>query len=154
MKASGVHRLLIVNGRGGNYVLSNIVQEASVAGPDLALFPARDDWRAAREAAGCETDNSGDMHPGELETSVLLYASPDLVRPSYATADHEAPSRPHLLTLGMRDYTTSGVIGRPSLATAEKGKTFLDAFVDLAASHLDLLRTTTDDSSDGWPRTE
>jgi creatinine amidohydrolase len=144
----------IVNGHGGNYVLSNIVQEASVAGPDLALFPARDDWRAAREAAGCETDNSGDMHAGELETSILLHALPDLVRPTYTTADYEAPSRPHLLTLGMRGYTTSGVIGRPSLATAEKGKALLDAFVDLAASHLDLLRTAPDDSSDGWPRTE
>jgi creatinine amidohydrolase/Fe(II)-dependent formamide hydrolase-like protein len=36
LKASGIHRLLIVNGHGGNYVLSNIVQEASVAGPRLA----------------------------------------------------------------------------------------------------------------------
>jgi creatinine amidohydrolase len=151
LKASGVHRLLIVNGHGGNYVLSNIVQEASVAGPGMALFPARDDWRAAREAAGCETDNSGDMHAGELETSILLHALPDLVRPTYATADHEAPSRPHLLTLGMRGYTTSGVIGRPSLATAEKGKALLDAFVDLAASHLDLLRTTPDDSPEDGP---
>ena len=120
LKASGVHQLLIVNGHGGNYVLSNIVQEASVAGPGLALFTARDDWRAAREAAGCETDNSGDMHAGELETSILLHALPDLVRPTYATA--------------------------------EKGKALLDAFVDLAASHLDLLRTTPDDSSEDWPR--
>jgi creatinine amidohydrolase len=76
LKASGVHRLLIVNGHGGNYVLSNIVQEASVAGPGLALFPARDGWRAAREASGCQTDNSADMHAGELETSILLRTAP------------------------------------------------------------------------------
>ena len=147
LKASGVHRLLIVNGHGGNYVLSNIVQEASVAGPGMALFPARDDWRAAREAAECETDNSADMHAGELETSILLHALPDLVRPAYATADHDAPIRPHLLTVGMRGYTPSGVIGRPSLATAEKGKAILEALVSLAANHLDLLHTAPDDGS-------
>lgn len=145
LKSSGIHRLLIVNGHGGNYVLSNIVQEASVADPGLALFPTRDDWRAAREAAGCETDNSADMHAGELETSILLHALPDLVRPGYTTADHDAPSRPHLLTIGMRGYTTSGVIGKPSMAAPEKGKALLDAFVGLAASHLDLLRTAPGD---------
>jgi creatinine amidohydrolase len=140
---------LIVNGHGGNYVLSNIVQEASVAGPRLALFPARDDWRAARETAGCQTDNSADMHAGELETSILLHALPDLVHSSYTTADHDASSRPHLLTLGMRGYTTSGVIGRPSLATTEKGKAILETLVSLAASHLDLLHTAPDDSAAG-----
>jgi creatinine amidohydrolase len=148
LKASGIHRLLIVNGHGGNYVLSNIVQEASVAGPLLALFPSRDDWRAAREAAGCETDNNADMHAGELETSILLHALPDLVGPTFTTADHDAPSRPHLLTVGMRGYTTNGVIGRPSLATPEKGKALLDTFVGLAASHLNLLRTASGDRSE------
>ena len=137
----------IVSGHGGNYVLSNIVQEASVSGPGMALFPARDDWRVARDAAECETDNSADMHAGELETSILLHALPDLVRPTYITADHDSPFRPHLLTVGIRGYTPSGVIGRPSLATAEKGKAILEALVNLAANHLDLLRTAPDDSS-------
>jgi creatinine amidohydrolase/Fe(II)-dependent formamide hydrolase-like protein len=71
--------LLIVNGHGGNYVLSNIVQQASVAGPVMALFPARDDWNDARRGAGLTTDNHSDMHAGELETSILLHAFPDVV---------------------------------------------------------------------------
>jgi creatinine amidohydrolase len=157
LDAGGVHRLLIVNGHGGNYVLSNIVQEASVSEPRMALFPGRDDWRAAREAAGCEVlDAHADMHAGELETSILLHALPDVVRPTYTTADHEASHRPHLLTLGMRGYTTSGVIGRPSLATAEKGKQLLATLTDLAAAHLEALRTTTTDQptwSDHTPTT-
>jgi creatinine amidohydrolase len=140
LEAGGVHRLLIVNGHGGNYVLSNIVQEASVAGPRMALFPGRDDWRSAREAAGCEVlDAHDDMHAGELETSLLLHAMPDVVRPSHTAADHDAPHRPHLLSLGLRAYTTSGVMGRPSLATAEKGKAILDALADRAASHVQVL---------------
>jgi creatinine amidohydrolase len=139
---SGVERLLIVNGHGGNYVLSNVVQEASVSGARMALYPGRDDWRAAREAAGCEfLDSHADMHAGELETSILLHAMPEVVRPSYRDADHETPSRPHLLSLGLGGYTSSGVVGRPSAATADKGKLLLASLVDRAAAYVDVMTT-------------
>lgn len=137
---TGIHRLLIVNGHGGNYVLSNVVQEASVTEPRMALFPGSADWRNARAAADLTTDQHDDMHAGELETSILLHALPEVVRPSYQNADHEAPDRPHLLTLGMRAYTPTGVIGRPSLATAEKGKAVLDYLVTASTGYVDQLK--------------
>jgi creatinine amidohydrolase len=43
------------------------------------------------------------------------------------TADEEVTVRQDLLMLGMRGYTKSGVIGRPSLASAEKGLRLIDA---------------------------
>lgn len=118
----GIKNLVLVNGHGGNYVLSNIVQEATVDGPQMALFPGRGDWDAAREAAGMETSTHDDMHAGELETSILMHADPTLVGPEYSLADHDATDRPLLLTLGIRRYAEAGVIGRPSLATAAKGR--------------------------------
>jgi creatinine amidohydrolase len=140
LKASGVPGLLIVHGHGGNHVLSNIVQEASVFGPQMALFPGREDWRTAREVAGCEILNGhNDMHAGELETSILLYAMPEVVRPSYVSADHKAAHSPHLLSLGMRVYTTTGVVGKPSLATAQKGKALLTVLANRASAYLDVL---------------
>jgi creatinine amidohydrolase len=40
LKRSGVERLVLVNGHGGNYVLSNVVQEHTAAhGPTMSLFP-------------------------------------------------------------------------------------------------------------------
>jgi creatinine amidohydrolase len=66
------------------------------------------------------------MHAGEIETSLLLHLCPELVHDGYQDADHLA-DRPHLLMLGMHGYTASGVIGQPSLATADKGKTVLDS---------------------------
>lgn len=139
LEASGVHRLLLVNAHGGNYVLSNIVQEASVHGPRMALFPTSADWRQARDAAGLATDTHTDMHAGEIETSILLHAMPEVVRPGYENADQEADDRRHLLTLGMRAYTANGVIGLPSLASAEKGKAVLTSFTELAQRHIDAL---------------
>jgi creatinine amidohydrolase len=125
---SGIHRLILVNAHGGNYVLSNLVQEANVAGQRcMGLYPGRADWEAAREAAGMETDHGSDMHAGELETSILLSEHPELVRDSFKDADLEAPGRPHLLVLAMAGYTSTGVIGKPSSATAEKGALALDS---------------------------
>ena len=136
---NSVDKLVLANGHGGNYVLSNIAQQANVTDRHVVLFPGRDDWNAAREHAGMATTGHDDMHGGELETSLLLHAHPELVRDSYATADHEASHRPHLLVAGIAAYTTTGIIGRPSLATAAKGKATLDSLVASFAEHLKII---------------
>ncbi|MER7544885.1 creatininase family protein [Spirillospora sp. NPDC127506] len=133
LRRTGVPKLVLVNGHGGNYVLGNVVQEAH---GDMALFPGFDDWEDARRAAGVETSGDGDMHAGELEASILLHAHPELLRDGYDTADHLAGDRRHLLTAGMAAYTRSGVIGRPSLARAGKGR---DALRSLVAAFGDVL---------------
>jgi creatinine amidohydrolase len=130
LRSSGIDRLVLVNGHGGNYVLSNVVQESNVETRRMALFPSRTDWERARTEAGLESTGHDDMHAGELETSVLLWVAPDTVRPGFDNADHVA-DRPDLLVLGMSAYTSSGVIGRPSLADAGKGRAVL---ASLAAS--------------------
>jgi len=137
--ASGYQSLVLVNAHGGNYVLSNIVQEGSASGKSLALFPARDDWKEARRAGNLTTTDHEDMHAGELETSMLLHSNPELVTDGYQTADCLADDRRHLLTAGMRKYTQNGVIGRPSLATAEKGKAVLESLADSFAGVLEIL---------------
>jgi creatinine amidohydrolase len=50
------------------------------------------DWTRARQDA-------------RMETSILLETYPEVVRPGNETADHTADERPHLLTLGMSEYT-------------------------------------------------
>lgn len=135
LEASGVDRLVLVNGHGGNYVLSNVVQESKGS---MALFPGVADWQAAHTAAGLRTSLDDDMHAGELETSILLHAHPHLVGPGYETADH-VTDREHLLTLGLRAYTESGVVGLPSLATAAKGHVVLDTLVQRFAAVLEVL---------------
>ena len=119
-------RLVVVNGHGGNYVLANAVQESGGA---MGLFPGVGDWAEARAAARLETSMDSDMHAGELETSILLHAHPDLVRPGFDSADWLADDRRHLLSRGLDAYTESGVVGRPSLASASKGKALLAALV-------------------------
>jgi creatinine amidohydrolase len=106
----------------------------------MALFPSGRDWADARQSAKLATSNHEDMHAGELETSILLHVNPEVVRAGYHTADWIADDRRHLLTTGMSGYTQSGVIGRPSLASAEKGKALLASLGESFASVLEILR--------------
>ncbi|WP_405585857.1 creatininase family protein [Streptomyces sp. NBC_01190] len=139
LEASGIRKLVLVNAHGGNYILSNVVQEANLTESRMTLFPHTLEWNRAREHAGLVTNAHDDMHAGEIETSILLHAQPDLVRPGWKTADHDAGERPFLLTHGMRAYTQTGVIGYPSHATAEKGKAVLASLVTDFAAHLRVL---------------
>ncbi|MGL5826309.1 MAG: creatininase family protein [Nocardioides sp.] len=138
-RSNGADALVVVNGHGGNYVLKNLVQEANVdSRARMTLFPTSDDWDRARQTAGLETSAHEDMHAGELEVSILLHAMPDVVRPGYETTDHLA-DRPHLLSLGMSAYTNSGVIGRPSLGSAEKGAAVVEDLAKAFDEHLRIL---------------
>jgi creatinine amidohydrolase len=142
LEQQGIRRLVLVNGHGGNYVLGNVVQEANVGERRMALFPHRDDWTHARKAGGLVTDHHEDMHGGELETSILLHVAPERVRPGYEEADFVAPDRTHLHIVGTAGYAEAGIIGRPSLADAEKGRLALEDLAASAAAHLDNLSGT------------
>jgi creatinine amidohydrolase len=79
LNRAGIAKLAIVNGHGGNYVLSNVVQESNVGERRMALFPRSEDWTDARRAAAVVTSNHEDMHGGEAETSILLATYPEVV---------------------------------------------------------------------------
>lgn len=144
LRRSGIDTLILVNAHGGNYVLRNVVQESAGSGVRMALFPGSADWEAARTRAGVLTSLHSDMHAGELETSLLLHAHPELVRDGYESADCTADDRKHLLTLGLSAYTASGVVGRPSLASADKGRELLAGLVEAFGEYAALFGARTE----------
>ncbi|WP_330179630.1 creatininase family protein [Nocardia sp. NBC_01503] len=139
LRSSGIRHVVLVNGHGGNYVLQNVVQEANVADRQMTLFPLPVDWNRARADSSMETDSHEDMHAGELETSILLHVAPELLRAGYDNTDWRADDRKFLLMKGMSEYTQSGVIGFPSLGTAEKGKRTLESLSESFKHHLEAL---------------
>lgn len=86
----------------------------------MLLYPSSTEWKQAWRTAGLVTGTHDDMHAGEGETSILLAEHRDVVRSSYVDGDWLADERRHLLSEGIRAYSESGVIGRPSLATADR----------------------------------
>lgn len=128
IESQGIGLTVLVNGHGGNHVLANVAQQLNASGPRVLLLPHRRQWEAACAQSGVESTVSADMHAGEIETSILLHAFPDVVRRE-AIRDHAAPDRGQLAWRGMRHYTASGVIGFPSKATARKGEALVTLLV-------------------------
>ncbi|MEU4804033.1 creatininase family protein [Actinosynnema sp. NPDC023587] len=140
LERQAIDHLVIVSGHGGNYVLSNIVQEANTVSRRMALFPGNGVVEAARADAAMESSLHEDMHGGEWETSIMLHYFPKLVGSQYRDRDWPAPDRRHLLTVGMDGYTETGIIGFPSLATPAKGAAAIASLRESFADVLKVLR--------------
>jgi creatinine amidohydrolase len=77
-------------------------------------------------------ETPGDMHAGEIETSRLLVARPDLVRTDRIPEESWRESPKPLLVRDVKRYWPSSVEGAPRKATAEKG----EKLAQIAAEYL------------------
>ena len=152
----GFKRILIVNGHGSNAPFVDIIARLTVVETG-ALAAGVNYWAApgVREAAESlrESEKIGGMnHACEFETSLYLVIAPELVDMSQAV--HELSHRPTKnywtdliggdgpLTM-MEPWsalTESGVMGDPTKASAEKGRTLLDAAANGVIELIDEMR--------------
>ena len=140
LRRGGIERLVVVNGHGGNYVLQNVVQEANVDGPRVVLFPTGPDWEGAAQPPGWRRPAARTCTPGSWRRRCCSTPAPTW----WASTTRRATGWPRrggrtCWSTGMGAYTASGVIGRPSLATAAKGEALLDSLTASFAAHLRLL---------------
>lgn len=137
--SEGYDLVVLLNCHGGNYVLSNFAQERNYDSPIVLLAPGKHNWQSAVKKAKIESELSEDMHGGEIETSIMMWRHPDLVRKEHIS-DHTCGSRPLLTTLGIQEYTESGIIGKPSLASPIKGEMLVSALCESIADDIKRLR--------------
>ena len=84
----------------------------------------------------------GGTHADEIETSMILYMDPSAVDMSKAVKDYQ-PSKGGGLTRdskGGGTYSPTGIWGDPTLATREKGRIVVEAFVDALLKEIEALR--------------
>ena len=139
----GFKKLLIVNGHGSNTPFIDIIARLTVVETSV-LAAAINYWAApgVRDVAESlrESEKIGGMnHACEFETSLYLALCPDLVDMSKARRElSHRPSKNYWTDLIGGDgplvmmehwsaLSESGVMGDPTKATAEKGRTLLDA---------------------------
>jgi creatinine amidohydrolase len=84
------------------------------------------------------------MHAGELKVSIPAAVWPDSVQRGAYSTDHLVDDRSMLLVHGMTRYTDNGVVGRPSVATAAKGKAILSSLTASFADHPTALGLSSD----------
>jgi creatinine amidohydrolase len=146
---AGFTRVLLLNGHGGNVTpglnaiteLSNSCDACDAAHLALASY-----WTIAAPVMGAERHGMQSKqlsHACEYETSMMLQLHKDLVVMSHAKASPPVVSTPfyHSEQLGRLSVagrfhrrTETGAMGRPDLATAEKGASLLAAIVDEVAA--------------------
>jgi creatinine amidohydrolase len=133
----GLSNFLLISGHGGSLHMSALKETAEILveelkGIKIAVFsPYNLLWKELSDLA--ETPN--DSHAGELETSMMLYLSPELVK---GRAPEEYPKIPKPFTVKDKvKYWPGGVWGNPKKASAEKGKKAIKIITDKIVEILD-----------------
>ncbi len=141
LEAQGLHKLLILNGHGGNDFKPMIREIQAKTEVFLCLV----DWFRILDNTRYFGD-PGD-HAGEMETGLMLHLAPDLVLP----LEEAGPGAARRFRMGaLREgwawaprnwilVTTDTGVGDPSGATREAGGTFFEALAGKVAGFLEEL---------------
>lgn len=133
----GLRNFVLISGHGGSLHMSAMKETAEVLverlnGIKIAVLSPYDVlWKELSEIA--ETPH--DSHAGELETSMMLYLAPKLVK---GRSPEEYPKIPKPLTVKDKvKYWPGGVWGNPKKASVEKGKQAIKLITDKIIELLD-----------------
>ncbi|MFW5699536.1 MAG: creatininase family protein [Bacteroidota bacterium] len=142
----GLHKVLLVNSHGGNN-FKPLIREAGAHFPDMTLAMA--EWFKAVDKKDFFDEPNGD-HADEMETSLMLYCHPQLVKPLEEAGDGHAKtfSIPELnegwawMERKWSKVTADTGIGDPRKATSEKGKAYFEAVTQKLAGLIEAFANT------------
>ena len=129
----GIYKFLILNGHGGND-FKQMIRELGVLYPKM--FISTCNWYQSVENS--DFFEKGGGHADEMETSLMLYLTPELVLP-VAEAGKGSAKKFKIKALNEKwawaerkwsQVTSDTGIGDPALANAEKGKKYFNAVVE------------------------
>jgi creatinine amidohydrolase/Fe(II)-dependent formamide hydrolase-like protein len=126
---NGIKKLVLLNGHGDND--ATLMYAAQMINRDANIFVCVETGETSDEDLHKIIETPNDIHAGEIETSTSLAIRPHLVkmeRAKDATLSFESEYLNFTSSRGVSWYvrtkkiTESGVMGNPTLASAEKGK--------------------------------
>jgi creatinine amidohydrolase len=138
LEGQDIHKLLILNGHGGND-FRQIIRELY---PTTKVFLSTVNWWSCVDVKQF-FDDLGD-HAGEAETSALMHLSPQVVRPLDAAGEgHAKRWKLEALREGWvwsprqwTQVTADTGIGNPARSTAGKGEAYVNAAVSRIGRYL------------------
>jgi creatinine amidohydrolase/Fe(II)-dependent formamide hydrolase-like protein len=144
---NGITKLLIINGHGGNAPALHFA--AQMINRDTGIFTAVDTGESSDTDIDKLTETPNDVHAGEVETSTTLALRPELVRMDLAKPAIPRFSSHYLDFTSKRGVgwyahtkkiSESGVLGDPTLASAEKGREMWRIMVENLVEFVEDLR--------------
>jgi creatinine amidohydrolase len=143
---AGFQRLVLYNTHGGNTSLVDVMARDLRAEFGLRTFALHGSGGICFEGLDPQEKAYG-FHAGEVETSYLLASVPELVDRSAYTANYIADiakpatllpeNAPAVFAWLTRDIASSGVLGDPRPASAEKGARWIEEAAGRLASALE-----------------
>jgi creatinine amidohydrolase len=142
VRRAGIRKLVLANSHGGNIaVLDVVARELRVRHGMLVVVAS---WSRLGQPTGLYSDweQAYGIHGGDMETSVMLALTPDVVKMDKAQKFHSLQERlvqqhKHLRAHGAapfgwiaQDLGPHGTVGDASIATAEKGRITIDVVTD------------------------
>ena len=146
----GASKCFILNGHGGNDIAIRAAMRELKSQVAQTRFVFASYWSlAAAEIKQIRTSELGGLgHACEMETSIMLHLDPSRVKMELAKRDGPKHTdvyrkadmqfaRPVYFVNEFHEVSESGVVGHPELATAEKGKAFLEGIVKSVGQFVD-----------------
>lgn len=121
--ASGVRRLFIVNAHVTNAAPLRCALEVLRAQHDDLMVAVINTATMSERVKAAQCADAADWHANDAETSLMLAVAPHMVRAELcAKADDEDRTGGLVFAHPVNRTSRNGVTGKPSLATAEKGR--------------------------------
>jgi creatinine amidohydrolase len=139
LERQGIHKLVLLNGHGGNE-LKPLTRELHHR---TKVFLCLCDWYKMAADLYPQIFKEPGEHADEVETSLGLAFFPELVKPELADKGAARPTRFEAINRGWVSITrpwhlatTNTGLGNPAAATAEKGRRLMDVVVERLAGFL------------------
>jgi creatinine amidohydrolase len=138
----GIRKIIIVNGHGGNRsALMDMARELREKGIFVSIFQW---WEAVSKLLPDLFKPEEEGHAAAEETSVNLTLHPQIVNMNRAVDEKPRKYATEVegvkLPLDTVDETSSGVFGKSTTASAEKGKKVLEAIISELVKHVNALK--------------
>lgn len=125
----GLRNFILISGHGGSLHVSAMKESAEVLKEELdgIKIAALSIYEILGKEAGEIAETKNDSHAGEIETSLVLYLAPRLVK---GTSKEEYPALPKPVVVKDKvRYWPGAVWGDPGKATVEKGERIFNIMV-------------------------
>lgn len=137
LKDSGFEKILVLTGHAGSQHISALKEACQMALVERDLRVSLVSLFDLIEPQAVETPHDG--HAGEIESSMMMAIRRDLVA---GLPQEQFPARPRFLIMkDVRRLMGNGIMGNPSLASQEKGRSFLQMAAEGVISALDELES-------------
>ena len=146
----GIKKLIIINGHGGN--TPSLKNAAQMINRDAQIFTCVDTGETSDVDISRIIETPNDAHAGEIETSTSLALRPHLVDmekaekfvPDFSSRYLDFSSSRSVEWFTMTEkISQNGVLGDPTKATIEKGKSILDVMIKNLVGFVKELRDMT-----------